>query len=333
MPQVFCIIDEGGRTLLTKVHGDIQSPSFPTLGLLCSISTFASNAGFVVETFGTADVQIVYRRFDNHLLFVLATSNLLAHPQHLQTLLQVVFDGLTLLLGPQALEHVNGPGRLDALRKKLRGLSSLDALIADDALVPCMMLQAPQVLGLPARERQSLEQALTTMAGTGGTRLAALVMEGWYLAATPEWWNLTPHEQLLLQHLAADSSLSTGDEEPPPLEVYLSSNGCRSALSLSRIPLEYGLTILVVCLPDTDADAVIANVDMQIERGRYAVAGQRQRRSQRACCLSDIACFASPLPPFVGPPPDAPALRPFVRNGAARGGQTAAAGHAAVGAQ
>jgi hypothetical protein len=62
MPQVFIVVDDGGRTLLTKAHGDIQVPSFPTIGLLCSISTYGDNAGFSVQTFGTTNVKIVYMR-------------------------------------------------------------------------------------------------------------------------------------------------------------------------------------------------------------------------------------------------------------------------------
>lgn len=62
MPQIFCMLDEGGRALVTKAQGDIQVPSFPTVGLLCSISTYGDNAGFSVETFGTTNVQIVYKR-------------------------------------------------------------------------------------------------------------------------------------------------------------------------------------------------------------------------------------------------------------------------------
>ena len=63
MPQLFAILDESGRTLLVRTQGDVQSPSFPTLGLLCSISTFSEAAGFSIQTFGTANVQIVYRRW------------------------------------------------------------------------------------------------------------------------------------------------------------------------------------------------------------------------------------------------------------------------------
>ena len=75
--------------------------------------------------------------------------------------MQVVYDGLVLLLGPPALE-IDAPGRLDALRKKLRGLTLLDSLITDDSLVPCMMLQAPQVSrGYPEGLRyQHLDQHL-----------------------------------------------------------------------------------------------------------------------------------------------------------------------------
>lgn len=60
-----------------------------------------------------------------------------------------------------------------------------------------------QVLGLPHRERQSLQHALEKIGSATQTGLAALVTEGWYMAATPEWWMLHPSEQLLLQHIAA----------------------------------------------------------------------------------------------------------------------------------
>jgi len=65
MPQIFCIIDEGGRTLVTKASSDVGLPSFPTVGLLCSISTFSDNAGYSVQTFGTTNVQIIYKRLVN----------------------------------------------------------------------------------------------------------------------------------------------------------------------------------------------------------------------------------------------------------------------------
>ena len=60
-----------------------------------------------------------------------------------------------------------------------------------------------QILGLPHRERQSLQLALEKIGSATQTGLAALVTEGWYMAATPEWWMLQPSEQLLLQHIAA----------------------------------------------------------------------------------------------------------------------------------
>lgn len=63
MPSLFVIVDEGGRSLLVKTNGDIQSPSFPTVGLLCSIATYAERtSGFSIESFGTQNVQIVYKR-------------------------------------------------------------------------------------------------------------------------------------------------------------------------------------------------------------------------------------------------------------------------------
>ena len=67
MPQIFCILDEGGRTLVTKSSGDIGLPSFPTVGLLCSISTFSDSAGFSVQNFGTTNVKIIYKRSARHL--------------------------------------------------------------------------------------------------------------------------------------------------------------------------------------------------------------------------------------------------------------------------
>ena len=84
-------------------------------------------------------------RFDNGLLFVLATSNLLVHPSQLQDLLVLAYQGLELLLGPSSMQVSMAP-KLEALKRKLRALGPLlDVLIADDSLVPCLMLVAPQV--------------------------------------------------------------------------------------------------------------------------------------------------------------------------------------------
>ena len=59
-----------------------------------------------------------------------------------------------------------------------------------------------QVLGMPHMERQALQHALDRIASAAGTGLAALVSEGWYMAATAEWWMMQAHELLLLQHIA-----------------------------------------------------------------------------------------------------------------------------------
>lgn len=61
----------------------------------------------------------------------------------------------------------------------------------------------PQSLGLPLRERGVLVTSLARVAAAmGGSRQAAVVSEGLYLAATPEWWaGLGAREALLLQHL------------------------------------------------------------------------------------------------------------------------------------
>jgi hypothetical protein len=60
----------------------------------------------------------------------------------------------------------------------------------------------PQVLGLPLKDRAALVSALTRVADAAGSRHAALISEGLYLAATPAWWQqLKPGEALLLQHI------------------------------------------------------------------------------------------------------------------------------------
>ena len=62
MPELFCILEEGGRALLTKAQGGIQLPSFPTIGLLSSVAAYIEGAGYVLETLGTTNVVVVYRR-------------------------------------------------------------------------------------------------------------------------------------------------------------------------------------------------------------------------------------------------------------------------------
>ncbi|GAX75449.1 hypothetical protein CEUSTIGMA_g2893.t1 [Chlamydomonas eustigma] len=264
MPQIFCIIDDGGRTLVTRAQGDIGLPSFPTAGLLCSISTYSDSAGYSVETFGTENVHIIYRKFKNHLLFVLATSNLLAHPNQLQALLQVVFDGLVMLLGPSAL-NIEAPGQLDSLRKKLRGLNLLDMLVMDDSLVPCVLLQAPQVLGLPNHERQALLSALDKISDAVGTGLAAMVSEGWYMVATPEWWMMTPQEAILIQHITTH----VPETEDMNIEVYLTLNKMRAAYLLKRLTLDVGLHLVILCRKETNMDDVDPVIEQQAMRVQH----------------------------------------------------------------
>lgn len=62
MPQLFCVLEEGGRALLTRAQGDIQAPSFPTVGLLSSIATYSQNAGYELQAIGSTNVRVIYRR-------------------------------------------------------------------------------------------------------------------------------------------------------------------------------------------------------------------------------------------------------------------------------
>lgn len=62
MPQLFCVLEEGGRALLTRAQGDIQTPSFPTVGLLSSIATYTLNSGHELRVIASTNVRIVYRR-------------------------------------------------------------------------------------------------------------------------------------------------------------------------------------------------------------------------------------------------------------------------------
>eukprot|EP00798_Chlamydomonas_sp_ICE-L_P001985 gene1985-33405_t len=259
MPQVFVVLDEGGRTLLTKAHGDIQIPSFPTVGLLCSISTYSDQQGFSIETFSTHNVCIVYRRFANHLLFVLATSNLLVPSELLQRLLQMVYDSIVLLLGSGGME-IESAGKIDALRKKLRGLTLIDNLIADDTLVPCLMLSLPQSVGIPLRDRAFLRKLLeeVTVASGQNSRFAALLSsQGYYLAATSEWGTLQPQETLLLQHIAAN----TPEDADLDMLVYLSVKRYTFPLRLFCIRLEQGLQLLLLCSSETELASVQPTVE------------------------------------------------------------------------
>lgn len=152
MPQLFCLLEDGGRTLLTRAQGGIQLPSFPTLGLLSSIATYSEGAGYQLTSFGSTNVRVVYLR-KGALLLLLATSNLLVQVELLQRLLGMVYSALELLLGPHSL-RLDTPAQVDALRKKLRSVSAIDSLIADETLVPCLMLGMPQVRMRAAQQQQ-----------------------------------------------------------------------------------------------------------------------------------------------------------------------------------
>ena len=62
MPQILAIVDEGGRNLMVKTLGDATPPSFATVGLLATIASFSDGKGYTVESFGTSNVQIVYKK-------------------------------------------------------------------------------------------------------------------------------------------------------------------------------------------------------------------------------------------------------------------------------
>ena len=208
------------------------------------------------------------RRFDNGLLFVLATSNLLVQPSQIQELLTSTYHGLVLLLGPSSMQ-VEMASKLEALKRKLRALGPLlDVLIMDDCLVPCIMLGAPQVLSLPQRERQDLVNCLDKIGKASGTGLACITQNGWIMAATQDWWTgLKPHEILLLQHLTTHH-LSVGGEEQGEMvvDVHLSFNNHKPS-TLVRMSLDVGLNLLIVCQKGaTDMAEVNAIVEQQATR-------------------------------------------------------------------
>ncbi|PNH12466.1 Protein fuzzy [Tetrabaena socialis] len=224
MPQLFCILEEGGRALLTRAQGDIQAPSFPTVGLLSSIATYTENTGHELRVIASTNVRVVYRRFENHLLFVLVTSNLLLHTELLQLHLQTISDALLLLLGPAPLV-LDTTARIDGLKKTLRAPTvqrAVDSLIADDTLVPCILLPVPQAVGLPLRDKATLQAALARVASAVGCQHAALISEGYYLAATHSWWSLlSPREQVLVQHLVAQGAVDQSGEAPAEVLLHL----------------------------------------------------------------------------------------------------------------
>eukprot|EP00195_Chlamydomonas_chlamydogama_P012412 CAMPEP_0202908852 /NCGR_PEP_ID=MMETSP1392-20130828/47406_1 /ASSEMBLY_ACC=CAM_ASM_000868 /TAXON_ID=225041 /ORGANISM="Chlamydomonas chlamydogama, Strain SAG 11-48b" /LENGTH=391 /DNA_ID=CAMNT_0049598367 /DNA_START=295 /DNA_END=1470 /DNA_ORIENTATION=+ len=168
-----------------------------------------------------------------------------------------------MMLGAAAL-HIDTPVKIDALRKKLRGLSLIDTLIADDALVPCLMLPAPQVQGLPLRDRSALQTAISKVAAAAQTEYCALLGEGCYLSATPEWWLLQPKEILLLQHIATHAP-ETADID---MGVYLSVKKYHTPLRLLCLTLDQGVHLLLLCRGELDQGvlhAVIEEHSKQVE--------------------------------------------------------------------
>ncbi|KAG2441079.1 hypothetical protein HXX76_003932 [Chlamydomonas incerta] len=250
MPQLFCVLEEGGRALLTRAQGDIQTPSFPTVGLLSSIATYTQNSGHELRVIASANVRIVYRRFDNYLLFVLITSNLLLQTELLQLHLQTLYDAILLLLGSTALV-LDTSAKIDGLKKKLRApgiLACVDSLIADDTLVPCILLPVPQVLGLPLRDKAGLVTGLGRVVGSLAAAHAALVSEGHYLAATHGWWTLlSPREQMMVQQFAVQlAQLDQSGDGPSELMLYVARRQHEAPLRLKWLSLAEGIILVVL---------------------------------------------------------------------------------------
>ncbi|KAF5832145.1 hypothetical protein DUNSADRAFT_12049 [Dunaliella salina] len=198
--QLFTIVDEGGQTLVVRSYGDIQAPSFPTLGLLFSIATFSETSGFEMQSVCTQDVQIMYRRFGS-LLFIMATNNLLLHADAVRRKLEAVYDGMLLLFGAELLA-VDKPFQLDRLRKALRGCQALDYFLCEDVTLPSILLPGPQEVALPPEDVSELRRALGRASQTASTQQAALLSNGLYLVCTPGWRQLSPRESCLLQVIA-----------------------------------------------------------------------------------------------------------------------------------
>ncbi|KAJ9527284.1 hypothetical protein QJQ45_025575 [Haematococcus lacustris] len=247
MPQLFCILDEGGRALLIKTSplDEIQPPSFPTVGLLVSLSTYSESAGYYVESFGTDNVRIVYRRFDNHMMAVLATNNMLVSGQALDHMLQTVYAALQLLVGAPLLASDNS-AHGDVLRKRLRGLPLIEQLIEDDGLVPSLLLPGPQVLGLPLKERSALVRSLSSVAAAAGTAHAALLTGGLYLAASPAWWQLLPGESKVLQHMVTHMEPQVPWVKQAEQPVFLSLSAYCQPQRLLAVPLHPGVQLLLL---------------------------------------------------------------------------------------
>jgi len=195
-------------------------------------------------------------------MFVLATSNLLVSPQALQTLLQVVYDCILLLVGARAME-LKTVGQIDALRKKIRGLPLIDHLMDLEAMVPNLMLPGPQVLGLPAKDKAVLHSALGRVAEAAGSGYAALVSEGLYLAATPEWWLLSPREALLLQHITTHVEPEASLVDMP---VYLSVRAAATPMRLLALMMDPGVQLLVLVGEGVDGGELKADLERHMKR-------------------------------------------------------------------
>ncbi|GLI65558.1 hypothetical protein VaNZ11_009121 [Volvox africanus] len=242
MPQLFLILEEGNTALLTRALGNIPTPRFASQGLLSTIASWClESCGHELRVIASTNVRVVYRRFSNHLLFVLVTSNLLLHTDLLQSHLETLYALLLLLLGPTTLV-LDTFAKINILKSKLRAPDvqrAVDSLVADDTLVPCILLTVPQLVGLSLRERANLQSGLVKIVSTLGCQHAALIGEGYYLSATPGWWTLlSPREQLLVQHVSTQHSKHHSDGCPPELQLHLSKRHYQAPLRLRILRLQ-----------------------------------------------------------------------------------------------
>ncbi|GLC33025.1 hypothetical protein PLESTM_000015800 [Pleodorina starrii] len=252
MPQLFLILEEGNTALLTRALGDIQTPRFASQGLLSTIASWCmESCGHELRVIASTNVRVVYRRFDNHLLFVLVTSNLLLQTQLLQLHLETLYDVLLLLLGSAALV-LDTSAKISVLRSKLKVPDvqrAVDSLVADDTLVPCILLPVPQVVGLPMRDKAHLQGGLTKIVAALGCQHAALISGGYYTAATHGWRTLlSPREQLLVQHLATQHANHhhQADGPPPDLLLHLAKRHYEAPLRLRLLCLQEGVLLAVL---------------------------------------------------------------------------------------
>lgn len=84
------------------------------------------------------------------------------------------------------------------------------------------------MLGLPLKDRAALHTALARVAEAAGSRHAALISDGLYMAATPSWWQLKPRETLLLQYI-------TTHLEPEAQEVDMKARVCGGVDMQARV--------------------------------------------------------------------------------------------------